>query len=123
MPSSKREQAHTERLLVTVLTQACETAKSEMPGFCWLTHEVDYAAFPASLQVIWVFDTLADKNAALAGGLDKRMIELTAEAFEEAQVNVPKVSAHVQVDCEEQCHIENGGDWQQRIRRKYARRG
>ena len=123
MPSSKREQARTERLLVTALTQACETAKSELPGFCWLTHEVDYTAFPTSLQVVWVFDTLADKHAALARGLDERMIELTAEAFAEAQVKVPNVSAHVQVDCEEQCHIENGGDWQQRIRRKYTRRG
>ncbi len=75
MPSSKREQARTERQLVKTLTQACETAKSEMPGFCWLTHDVGYAAFPASLQVIWVFDTLADKHAALAGGLDGRMIQ------------------------------------------------
>ncbi|MFA0996022.1 MULTISPECIES: hypothetical protein [Pseudomonas syringae group] len=123
MPSSKREQARTERQLVTSLTQACETAKSEMPGFCWLTHDVDYAAFPASLQVVWVFDTLADKHAALAGGLDGRMIELTAAALEEAQVSVSSVSAHVHVDCEERCRLDNGGDWQQRIKRKYARRG
>lgn len=123
MPSSKREQARAERQLVTALTQACETAKSEMPGFRWLTHEVDYAAFPASLQVVWVFDTLAEKQTALACGLGERMIELTAAAFEEAQVSVSNVSAHVHVDCEEQCHLENGGDWQQRIKRKYARRG
>ncbi|MCI3945217.1 hypothetical protein BW686_12670 [Pseudomonas syringae] len=123
MPSSKREQARAERQLVTALTQACETAKSEMPGFRWLTHEVDYAAFPASLQVVWVFDTQAEKQAALACGLGERMIELTAAAFEEAQVSVSSISAHVHVDCEEQCHFENGGDWQQRIKRKYARRG
>ncbi|MCQ2990433.1 hypothetical protein NLO72_14500 [Pseudomonas tremae] len=123
MPSSKREQAHTERQLVTALTQACETAKSEMPGFVWLTHEVDYAAFPSSLQVVWVFDTLADKNAALSHALDKRMIELTGEAFAEAQLSVAKVSAHVHVDSEEECIRDNGGDWQQRIRRKYTRRG
>ncbi|KPB72347.1 hypothetical protein ACKUFS_11000 [Pseudomonas cannabina] len=123
MPTSKREQAHTERRLVTALTQACETAKSELPGFCWLTHEVDYAAFPASLQAVWVFDTLANKHAALACAMDERMIELTREAFDEAQVSVANVSAHVHVDSEQECLHENGGDWQQRIRRKYSKRG
>ncbi|SDW48470.1 hypothetical protein SAMN05444064_10414 [Pseudomonas syringae] len=123
MPSSKREQAHTERRLISALTQACETAKSELPGFCWLTHEVDYATFPASLQVVWVFDSLANKHAALACAMDERMIELTREAFDEAQVSVANVSAHVHVDAEEECLRENGGDWQQRIRRKYSKRG
>lgn len=123
MPSSKREQAQTDRRLVSALTQACETAKAEMPGFCWLTHEVDYAAFPASLQVVWVFDTLADKNAALERGLGERMIGLTVGALDDAQVSLSNPAAHVHVDCEEQCLRENAGDWQQRIKRKYARRG
>ncbi|WP_046270420.1 hypothetical protein [Pseudomonas syringae] len=123
MPSSKREQAQTDRRLVSALTNACENAKAEMPGFCWLTHEVDYAAFPASLQVVWVFDTLADKNAALQRGLDKRMIGLTVKALDDAQVSLSNAAAHVHVDCEEQCLRENAGDWQQRIKRKYARRG
>ncbi|MBI6780451.1 hypothetical protein [Pseudomonas syringae] len=123
MPSSKREQAQTDRRLVSALTNACETAKAEMPGFCWLTHDVDYAAFPASLQVVWVFDTLADKNAALQRRLDKRMIGLTVEALDDAQVSLSNAAAHVHVDCEEQCLRENAGDWQQRIKRKYARRG
>ncbi|BBN63040.1 hypothetical protein KUIN1_22300 [Pseudomonas sp. KUIN-1] len=94
-----------------------------MPGFCWLTHEVDYAAFPASLQVVWVFDTLADKNAALQRGLDERMIGLTVEALDDAQVSLSNAAAHVHVDCEEQCLRENAGNWQQRIKRKYASRG
>ncbi|RMV71874.1 hypothetical protein ALP05_03144 [Pseudomonas caricapapayae] len=123
MPSSKREQARTERQLVTSLTQACETAKSEMPGFCWLTHDVDYAAFPASLQVVWVFDTLADKNAARAHGLLERMVELTVEALDDAQVSLSNAAAHVHVDSEEQCLGENAGNWALRIKRKYARRG
>ncbi len=95
MPTSKREQAHTERRLVTALTQACETA----------------------------IDTLANKHAALACAMDERMIELTREAFDEAQVSVANVSAHVHVDSEQECLHENGGDWQQRIRRKYSKRG
>ncbi|MGK9546088.1 hypothetical protein O6486_23965, partial [Salmonella enterica subsp. enterica] len=60
MPPTKRDTARLERRLVATLTEACETAKAEIPGFEWLTHTVDYAAFPQSLRVIWVFDTRAN---------------------------------------------------------------
>ncbi|VVM89179.1 hypothetical protein PS634_02725 [Pseudomonas fluorescens] len=123
MPSSKREQAQTERSLIAALTQSCETAKSEIPGFCWLTHEVDYANFPASLQVIWAFDTVAAKDQALSQGLDQRMIQLTADALDELDITLKTLAGHVHFDSEEQCLRENGGNWELRLSRKYARRG
>lgn len=86
MPFNKRQQAATERLLAATLTEACEAAKAEIVGFSWLTHEVDYAAFAASLVVVWVFDTQAHKEQALAAGQGARMLELTARALEEADV-------------------------------------
>ncbi|TKJ68823.1 hypothetical protein [Pseudomonas viridiflava] len=123
MPSSKREQAQVERRLIAALTQSCETAKSEIPGFCWLTHEVDYANFPASLQVIWAFDTVAAKDQTLSQGLDQRMIQLTAEALDELGITLTSLPRHVHFDSEEQCLRENGGNWELRLSRKYARRG
>ncbi|MDY0934490.1 hypothetical protein [Pseudomonas viridiflava] len=123
MPSSKREQVQVERRLIAALTQSCETAKSEIPGFCWLTHEVDYANFPASLQVIWAFDTVAAKDQALSQGLDQRMIELTAEALDELGITLTSLPGHVHFDSEERCLRENGGNWELRLSRKYARRG
>ena len=123
MPSSKREQAQTERSLIAALTQSCETAKSEIPGFCWLTHEVDYANFPASLQVIWAFDTVAAKDQALSHGLDQRMIQLTAEALDELDITLKTLAGHVHFDSKEQRLRENGGNWELRLSRKYARRG
>ncbi|MBA1228595.1 hypothetical protein G7013_02885 [Pseudomonas viridiflava] len=121
MPSSKREQAQTERRLVAALTHACETAKSEIEGFRWLTHEVDYAVFPESLQVIWVFDTVVAKDQAVNQGLDKRMIQLTAEALDELDIQLKALPRQVHVDSEEQCQRENGGNWALRLLRKYAR--
>jgi hypothetical protein len=122
MGLSKREQAHIERLLVATLTEACETAKAEMVGFAWLTHEVDYAEFPSSLRVVWVFDTQAQKDQAMASGQGGRMVELTAQALTEAQVPVSPVSAHVQFDSEEECQRANGGNWPQRLARKHSPR-
>ncbi|WP_460154240.1 hypothetical protein [Pseudomonas sp. S2_B07] len=123
MGLSKRDQAHIERRLVATLSDACETAKAEVVGFDWLTHVVDYTVFPSSLRVIWVFDTQANKDQALAGGQGERMVELTAMALSDADVIVKPVSAHVQFDSEEQCQRANDGNWQQRLARKRSMRG
>ncbi|WP_047528765.1 hypothetical protein [Pseudomonas sp. 11/12A] len=115
---SKREQVQIERRLITTLTNACETAKSEIVGFSWLTHEVDYALFPSSLMVVWVFDTLSSRNQALACGQDKRMLELTTKALLAAGIHISQVLAHLHFDSEEQCRRANAGNWQQRLARK-----
>jgi hypothetical protein len=120
---SKRDQSHIERRLVATLTEACETAKAEIVGFSWLTHEMDYGVFPSSLMVVWIFDTQANKDQAIASGQGERMVELTAVALREADVLVSPVSAHVHFDTEEQCQRANAGNWQQRLARKRSTRG
>ncbi|XVO83861.1 hypothetical protein ACQ9ZH_11370 [Pseudomonas chlororaphis] len=117
MPSSKREQARLERRLVASLTDACETAKVEIVGFSWLTHVADRAAFPASLRVVWVFDTQASKTRALACGQGERMLELTVMALHDAGLELQALAAHVRYDSEEQCRRINGGNWQKRLAR------
>lgn len=115
MPPTKRDNARLERRLVATLTEACETAKAEIPGFEWLTHTVDYANFPQSLRVIWVFDTQASKDLALANGVDLRMRELTAAALHDADVTPLNVERCVRFDSEEACSAQHGGDWRKRL--------
>ena len=81
MSLSNRHQAQFERRLIKSLTDACETAKGQIPGFVWLTHAVNYEAFPVSLKVVWVFDTQVSKDIALADGEAGYMVELTTRAF------------------------------------------
>lgn len=38
------------------LTQLCENHLKDLPGFCWITHTVNYQQFPQSLNVTCVFD-------------------------------------------------------------------
>ncbi|MDD2058954.1 hypothetical protein N5D52_23500 [Pseudomonas sp. GD03860] len=123
MQLNKREQAQIERRLVATLTDACETAKAQIIGFSWLTHVVDYARFPASLKVIWVFETQADQDRALAGGQDRTMVELTAMALQACGLTLKRVDTLVHFDCEQQCQRANGGDWSQRLARLYTPRG
>lgn len=115
MTLSRREQAHLERLLSQTLTEACETAKAELVGFQWLTHVVDYASFPASLQVIWVFDNEANRQAALAAGQAQRMTDFTAMALSEAGLRIEQVERHVSYDSEQACQRSHAGDWQKRL--------
>ncbi|MHC8309839.1 hypothetical protein ACYZUC_09480 [Pseudomonas sp. GT1P32] len=119
---SKRDQAQIERRLIAALTKACETAMAEIVGFSWMTHDVDYARFPSSLMVVWVFDTDANRDEVLANGQDKRMLELTTLALSEANVHVSQVSANVHFDTEEQCQRSNAGDWRQRLTRTRSTR-
>ena len=114
---SKREQAQIERRLVATLTEACETAKARIVGFVWLTHEVDFAHFPASLRVTWVFDTRANRDQAVAGEPARQMLELTTAALREADVEVKQVSAHMAFDSEEHCQQVSAGNWQRHLAR------
>lgn len=117
MPLSKRDQTRMERQLSSCLSQACEAAKAEIVGFSWLTHEVDYARFPESLQVTWIFATQAQQAQAIEEGQDARMQALTQVALAEAGIDMSALIAPVRFDSEEACKRNDGGDWQRRLAR------
>ena len=101
MAASKRTYAGIERELIRTLTDACETAKSEIVGFQWLTHDVDYQNFPQSLIVTWMFDSEASKARALAGADKARMLALTLAAFEAVGISVSRINEHVAFSVEQ----------------------
>lgn len=108
MPSPKRKYSGTERELIRTLTLACETAKSEIVGFQWLTHEVDYECFPQSLRVTWMFDSEAHKAHALAGSDKARMLALTLAAFDEVGISVSSIAEHVAFAVEQPARGKRG---------------
>ncbi|TDF82664.1 hypothetical protein [Pseudomonas sp. H9] len=114
MPPGKRELARIERRLIATLTDACETAKGEIKGFTWLTHTADLQALAETLKIIWVFETLADKQLALAKA-KTRIFELTAIALQEADIHLIPSDHTVRFDSEEECQRTHGGDWQKRL--------
>ena len=115
MSSAKRKHAAMDRELTRALTWACESAKSEIVGFEWLTHCVDYDRFPDSLMVTWVFDNEHNRRAALAGPCSQTMHNLTYAAFEEAGIAVADIRRHVEWDSQERCTSAHGGDWTLRL--------
>lgn len=126
MASSKRKHSAIERELARALTAACESAKSEIVGFEWLTHRVNYARFPESLIVTWVFDRDSHLDQASTGQAKARMQALTLAAFDEIGISVKDIARHVEFDSQQRCDAQHGGDWAARIDsrlRKEGRRG
>jgi hypothetical protein len=123
MSLTKREQSRIERTLAATLTDACEAAKAEIVGFQWLTHDVDYQRFPASLRVIWIFASQAEQDAAIAKGQDRLMQELTAAALQTAAIQLDTPAAHMHFDNEQQCQRLDAGNWQQRLVRQRSSKG
>jgi hypothetical protein len=122
MPMGKRELARIERRLIATLTDACETAKAEIKGFTWLTHTADLSDLARTLRVTWVFETLADKKLAEASA-KVRILELTAIALKEADIDLKRSDHTVRFDSEEECQRTHGGDWNKRLAQFGASRG
>lgn len=108
MAASKRKYADIERELIRTLTDACETAKSEIVGFQWLTHEVEYERFPESLLVTWVFDSEASKARELTSADKARMLALTLAAFEAVGISVACINEHVAFSVEQPARGKRG---------------
>ncbi|MBP5956060.1 hypothetical protein ICA16_10330 [Pseudomonas anatoliensis] len=122
MSLGKRELARIERRLITTLTEACETAKGEIEGFTWLTHTADLNALSKTLKVVWVFETLADKELAQAES-KARIFELTSIALNEAGIDLNLSDRNVCFDSEEECQRTHGGNWKNRIAHSGATKG
>lgn len=101
-----------DNALRAVLTEACEIAQDNHPGFKWLTHFADYSRFPASLSVVCVYDTNANLSNADIDG----MRALVKEKLQTIDVNIKDITHHVSFDTEERCGDENSGKWLERSR-------
>ena len=62
-----RSERKSEQRIVSALKCVCDELTLSTPGFCWLTHFVDYTNVSQSLRVVCVFDT----ESALASARQK----------------------------------------------------
>ena len=101
--------------LCKILTDVCETAKDEIQGFQWLTHQVNYTNFPASLKLTCVFDSNADIAQLTASKQDLRLQGLLTQALMSMDVKIKNPNKQIKFDSEENCARDNGGNWTKRL--------
>lgn len=78
----KKTDKKIENKLRNVLTEVCEIALENVSGYQWISHQVNYDAFPSSLLITFAFDSqqaIDDlKRSQQDGSLQKTIIEKLA---------------------------------------------
>jgi len=104
-----------DKQLCVVLTHVCETALKKVTGFQWLTHLVNYANFPQSLQVVCVFDTEEHLESYLASKQNQQLVLLIQTEFDQLGIKLKSINKHVSYDTEEACSMQHNGNWASRL--------
>jgi len=112
----KKTDKKNEKLIVEALTAVCDIAISQVPGFQWLTHLVNYSRFPDSLTVVCVFATKDDLNQVLLAKQDDFLRSVIREKLSAVNIPIKDIARQVRFDSEEACDIEHGGRWQERFK-------
>ena len=103
--------------IVAVLTDVCESALKDFVGFQWLTHVVNYSAFPESLKVICVFDTNDNLSHFIKNGSNHEMNTLVKGKLLDVGVKITPRAECVSYDTEEDCDNHHDGQWSHRLSR------
>ncbi len=107
----KKTDKKRDNLLREVLTQACDEALKDYPGFVWLTHFVNYNDYPDSLSVWCIFDT----EEQLASADMARLTALINQHLQDSGIKLKDIQKHVSFDSEEACNMAHGGNWKRRF--------
>ncbi|WP_299773040.1 Fis family transcriptional regulator [uncultured Pseudoteredinibacter sp.] len=115
-PRSKTEKK-IDNNIRQALTVACDHFLEDIPGFQWLTHQVNYTNYPASLLITCVFDTMENsKNADIAS-----IQKLVLTKLLKIGVKLKSPERQIIFDSEEACTMENAGQWAERLEKTKGR--
>lgn len=101
--------------VIKALTIVCEHAKSEIPGFEWLTHTANYSNFPASLLITCVFDNNQSLFDVQSSKQDLAIKKMVQQQLLKVGVLIKNAKHQVYFDTEEACLAEHNGDWSKRL--------
>ena len=98
------------------LTIVCESEKTNIDGFIWLTHRANYTNFPASLIVTCVFNIDAEVKALSDNKQGEKLINSIQKQLLKVGVVVKNIRQNVHFDSEESCLREHQGKWENRLK-------
>jgi len=111
----KKANRKIENLLRNALNKVCDTALTDVDGFKWLTHFVNYKDVSGSLAIVCVFQTNDELSDALATDQDDYLRCLIGEKLSAADISVKDMQRQVSFDTEEACATEHDGKWNERF--------
>jgi hypothetical protein len=113
----KKSDKKIDNALREALTHVCETALESVDGFVWLTHLVNYNAFPNSLKIICVFETDLALVSAYDAKQDDYLCSLINNELSDVNIKLNKLRQQVSFDTEEACERSHAGKWSERLKK------
>lgn len=83
--------------IIKALNLVCEIAKYEIDGFEWVSHTVNYQAFPHSLRIICHFKSVQHIQC-LDEGCDNKLRLLIQNSLEAENILLSNVSRQIDFD-------------------------
>lgn len=103
------------------LANLCDQWLEELPGFQWLTHQADYANFPASLLITCVFDQEASFQQIQQDGADQALRQRIQQTLIKLGVVLKNREQQIIFDDEQSCAAEHDGNWARRLEARKGR--
>ncbi|BCD96943.1 Fis family transcriptional regulator [Marinagarivorans cellulosilyticus] len=119
--AQSKTQKRTDNNIRLALIAVCEQSLKDIPGFKWLTHQVDFTNFPASLLVTCIFETQEQLTQAEQNLHTQQMQNNVQAKLFKIGVKVSSPKNQVVFDTEEACTQEHEGDWKTRLASKKGR--
>lgn len=112
----KKTDKKLDNAIRAALTEVCESALKDYEGFRWLTHFVDFNRFPESLSIVCVFNTNDQLSKFRSDNHEDSIRALIKAKLSSIDIEIKDIRSHVSFDTEENCELENNGNWQRRFR-------
>lgn len=119
-PQSKTQKKIDNQIRLA-LTAACEQTLEDVPGFVWLTHQVNFTNFPASLLITCIFDTDSNLSAAECSSDTLKIQKLVQSKLLKIGVKLKMLQQQVIFDTEEACSRDHESDWEVRLKTRAER--
>ncbi|OBT11662.1 hypothetical protein A9267_03300 [Shewanella sp. UCD-FRSSP16_17] len=110
----KKTDKKIEKQIIQTLTEVCDRLLELYPGFEWLTHTVNFNAFPTSLKVVCIFENDAQLTDLVLNKEDVYIQNLIIHQLQQQGIKLQ--TKQIVFDSETRCEAQHNGKWAKRLK-------
>ncbi|MEZ9237683.1 Fis family transcriptional regulator [Shewanella sp. 10N.286.52.A9] len=110
----KKTDKKIEKQIIQTLTEVCDRLLEQYPGFEWLTHTVNFNAFPTSLKVVCIFENDAQLTDLVLNKEDVYIQNLIIHQLQQQGIKLQ--TKQIVFDSETRCEAQHNGNWAKRLK-------
>ncbi|WP_394494829.1 Fis family transcriptional regulator [Shewanella sp. ENK2] len=110
----KKSDKKIEKQIIQTLTEVCDRLLEQYPGFEWLTHTVNFNAFPTSLKVVCIFENDAQLTDLVLNKEDVYIQNLIIHQLQQQGIKLQ--TKQIVFDSETRSEAQHNGNWAKRLK-------